>query len=222
MTEQSFFDSGAYERIFYSGGAPDLATRFIHWMLEKNNKTKSSTVLEVGGGEGFHVGYVDPSYDKYILSDIAERPLYGKAKVLQKSGKLLFLKSDAHNLTVENNSVDRVIMMCVLHHLSDVEQALSEARRVTCAGGTISIYLLCDPGFIYVTLRKLFLRTRTKHLGIDYELINAREHRNHYPGIKRLIYHVFRDDNVQEKKFPFPMFDFNLNLFSCIYIHKAI
>jgi phosphatidylethanolamine/phosphatidyl-N-methylethanolamine N-methyltransferase len=217
---QDFYD-GIYEAMFYSEGRATRATRFIHKGLERLPNKKNwnfPLTLEIGGGEGLHFEYVKSGFSRYILTDIRESELCEAAKIARESGLLTFEIQDAEKLTLENASVDRVIFACVLHHLKDPESALEEARRVVKSGGVVSIYLPCDPGFLYRKLRLFFTRSRARKLGLDYELYNVRQHINHYYQLNKLIGHVFRNDVIHETKFPFRLASYDVNVYSVFHI----
>ncbi len=218
--EEDFY-GGTYKAMFYSDGSSAVATKFLHTALERypNRKHLSFPLtLEIGGGEGLHFKYVHSEYDLYLLSDVRTSPLSPEAEMAKNSGKLQFIVENAERLSLENSTIDRVIFSCVLHHLNNPEAALNEARRVLKSGGMISIYLPCDPGFIYRQLRKVFTSRRSRTLGIDYELINVREHINHYYQLNKLIKEVFKEDVLRIRRFPFQFLNYDLNIFSIIHI----
>jgi phosphatidylethanolamine/phosphatidyl-N-methylethanolamine N-methyltransferase len=221
---KGFFESGFYKSLFYSGGLPGIATNFIHRALERLPPPKGAfypVTLEIGGGEGFHVEWVKPNYDKYILSDVQTRTLETAAQELQRQGRLEFRLLDAHRIELSDESVDRVILMCVLHHLDDPEKALNEARRVCRSGGLISIYLPCDPGLMYGVFRRLLLRKRVNELDLDYDLVSAREHRNHFPSLRILLEYVFRNDKISSRWFPLAALGFHFNFFVVFNVRKV-
>jgi ubiquinone/menaquinone biosynthesis C-methylase UbiE len=67
--------------------------------------------------------------------------------------KVQFRVADAANLNFVDNSFDRLFSTCLLHHVTNVDSAMSEWRRVVRSGGITSIYLLCDPGMLYRWIR---------------------------------------------------------------------
>ena len=214
-----FYQSGLYREIFYRAGISSWATKKMHLKLERfASEKRFSTTLEIGGGEGFHFDFVKENYDLYILSDIEKRPLSKFAKERQEVGSLEQITMDAHELQFATSSIDRVIMMCVLHHLKDPELALREARRVLKDGGLLSIYLPHDPSALYRIVRKILLWKTTKKLGIDYALINAREHKNHCYGIKIFLSREFLKDEIKVKRFPLNL-PHSLSFFSCYQIN---
>jgi phosphatidylethanolamine/phosphatidyl-N-methylethanolamine N-methyltransferase len=211
-----------YNELFYSRGIASIATRFIHIALEfKIRKENYPLVLEIGGGEGNHVPFVRHSYKKYTLSDIDRRPLNPVAAQLLTEKKLKFDLQNAHKLSYEANSFDRVVLMCVLHHLENPEKSLAEARRVLKPGGLASIYLPCDPGLVYRMTRSLLVGFRSKKLGLNYRLLNAQEHRNHVQSLELMVAHVFSKDSIRTLRFPFGIKFWNMNYFYVIHIHKG-
>ena len=213
------FYENTYKEMFYSNGASTWATRRIHKALELRTKQfNSKKILEIGGGEGFHVEYVDQNYNEYWLTDLDPRPLDGLAADLFRQGKLFIKKEDAAKLSFKTDTFDRVIFMCVLHHLNDLPNSLSEARRVVKNGGHVSIYLPCDPGIVYRFIRKIFTAKQAKRLNADYELLNALEHRNHFLGIYLVLKNVFNKDIMKIQKWPIPIPSWNLNLYYILHV----
>lgn len=210
-----------YRKLFYSKSPASAATNLIHRALEKRHrKNHFSKVLEIGGGEGFHVRHVQHSFDHYYLSDIEIRPLDDFAEDLKTKEKLTHIRKDSADLGFNDESFDRVILMCVLHHLPEIEKSLFEARRVTRTAGVVSIYLPCDPGLMYRFARFIFTNSRSKKLGIDYPLVNAREHRNHFNSINKILKHVFAQDDIVVRRSPFVIPSWNLNFYYIINISK--
>jgi phosphatidylethanolamine/phosphatidyl-N-methylethanolamine N-methyltransferase len=222
LSKESFF-SEKYKQFFYSDGASSWATRIIHKATEKEFKSnKNHALLEIGGGEGFHVPYVFPDFRNYTILDKVHRPLDTTAQALHAQKKLVQIIGDASNLQMSNDKYDRVILMCVLHHLQLIEESLQEARRVCSPGGIISIYLPCDPGFVYRSLRVIFTFRQARKLGINYKTINAFEHRNHVSSLMTIVKHVFAADAIVSKWRPFPIKTWNFNLFVILKITKRM
>lgn len=216
------FYENNYNELFYSRGIASIATRFIHIALEfKIRKENYPLVLEIGGGEGNHVPFVRHEYKEYTLSDIDRRPLNSVAAQLLVEKKLKFDIQDAHRLSYGPESFDRVVFMCVLHHLENPEKSLAEARRVLKPGGLLSIYLPCDPGIIYRMTRSLLVGFGSRKLGLNYKLLNAQEHRNHVQSLELMIDHAFSRDSIRTLRFPFGVKSWNMNYFYVIHICKG-
>lgn len=211
-----FYAENQYKALFYSGSDPtSRAAKIIQESIERNLPREFySKVLEIGGGEGFHVENVKHGYDEYHLTDIELRDLTDYASALKDRGQLYYYAVDAHSLQFENSSFDRIIFMCVLHHIARVEEALKEARRVVNNEGLVSIYLPCDPGAFYRFIRSIFISRKVKRLKINYKYLNALDHIGHFSAIDTLIRHVFAQDSIRIRKFPFPKLGWNFNIYN--------
>ena len=215
---ENFYDD-QYSKLFYQGGVAGSATKFIHNQTEGRLGTYSfPKVLEVGGGEGFHVPYVKHDFAGYYLTDISTRNLAKDALSLKVENRLTLVTTDAELLSFKNSCFDRVIFMCVLHHLNDPYRALKESLRVVKDKGLVTIYLPCDPGFSYRQLRKIALRSKLKKLNLNYNLINAKEHHKHVHGLDIFIKEVFKESKIVQKAFPFRIKIHDLNIFNVYHI----
>jgi phosphatidylethanolamine/phosphatidyl-N-methylethanolamine N-methyltransferase len=166
------------------------------------------------GGEGFHVPFVKHDFTSYYLTDISNRTLTRDALNLKVENRLISMTNDAEHLAFKTSCFDRVIFMCVLHHLNDPYKALQESLRVVRNKGLITIYLPCDPGFAYRQFRKIALRSNIKDLDLNYNLINAKEHHKHVHGLEIFIKEVLKESKIVQKAFPFRIKLHDLNIFN--------
>jgi ubiquinone/menaquinone biosynthesis C-methylase UbiE len=220
-----------YSKIHYRG-ILGLFTTGYHKKLESSKYVSSLSqprVLEVGAGSGEHLDFVANTFSKYTLTDLEIRePILDllQRERSKSDNRLNFKKANVENLPFRDESFDRVISTCLLHHLNSVEGALTEIRRVTRNGGLVSIYLPCDPGFFYRIIRHVFSHIKMSRLpGMNIKKVKylwAEEHKNHFLGILVLIKNVFSKDKIHIKRYPFPFFSWNFNLFLVIQIeiHK--
>jgi ubiquinone/menaquinone biosynthesis C-methylase UbiE len=113
-----------YDKVQFLAGGKHVLRRLQPVLAE----TKGDSVLDVGGGTG-NATLILPSLRSYICLDNDPMKLSGlKRKQLSLNGLL----GDATNIPLCNKSVDDVLCLNVLHHLSD-DQVLSfvrEAARV--------------------------------------------------------------------------------------------
>lgn len=213
---RGYYD-GAYAETNYAG-ARGRFTNFYHRMLERpfGPEEHLSRVIEVGSGHCEHVRFVRHSFDEYLMTDLTDHtynPLGGR-----QDDRVRFETADAQDLHHGDGSFDRLVCTCVLHHLSDPDRALKEWRRVVKPGGSISIYLPCDPGMLYraarwgTTHRYQRKLERQGKLN-DHLYLWAREHPNHVLGLRQLIRANFRADRVARTVFPLPVLSWNWNLF---------
>jgi SAM-dependent methyltransferase len=192
--------------------------------MEQNHRENVhfESVLEIGANRGEHLGYVRHSFDSYFLTDIQayDRSVLPSTEI--RSG-LVFQKEDATHLTFKDQTFNRVLCSCVLHHVSDAESALTELRRVLKNGGSADIFLSSDPGFLFRLGRYIGPVREAKKLGLDgvKRLVDARDHRNHVAGLTRLIRHVFRDDMISERSYPVRYMSWNLSFWKMFHIVKT-
>lgn len=205
----------AFNKIHYSG-AIGIYSGILHRGLEKNTKPFYSRVLELGAGSGEHLQFVQHNFDEYICLDL-ELP----DKLPIRLG-VKFVQGDAEKLTYQEGEFDRVLNVCLLHHVSSAEKVLREMRRVTKTGGQINIFLPCDPGMVYRWIRHWTTHKKTsKVMKKPMHFVKymwAIEHKGHFLAVKSLITEIFKEDRVRVKRYPFQFFSWNANLF----VHYSI
>ncbi len=183
----------------------------------KNNNGKS--ILELGVGEGEHIQFVSANYDRYVAYDIDGERL----KLINEFGipKLEIQQGDAQKLDFPDTTFDRIIVTCLLVHLDDPEKALREWERVLKRGGTLTMYVPCEPGMALKIFRKLVMKPKAKKMGYDgYDLFIARDHKTSADRVITLCRHIFGDGKMAVKYYPFLIKSWYLNLFSVIHIKK--
>ena len=208
--EAKFLDSHDYAN-HVEKNANGLFHALTHKALEKNSKSYYSKILEVGAGNGQHLKFLKSNFDKYTMVDL-EIP-----ENVSKTFKTEYVKGDIHKLPFADCSYDKLILTCVLHHLSDPIKALSELRRVARDGGEITILLPSDPGIIFRFLRKIFADPGLKRKKVEnITLLRAIDHRNHVASLLAMIKFVFVNDKLRIIGYPAKMKLWNLNLFFII------
>lgn len=210
--QTTLWEGDQYEKVLYSG-CSGLGMKIIHRHLEGPFKKTEyfQRCLEVGAGEGQHQAYVRHGYDQYINFDVripSKRP-----------GGVPFVQADTEALPFKENTVDRLISTCVLHHLVNPERALKEWRRVTKPGGRMSFILATDPGFLH-RLARWASTARAHDETYNHDLEMAREHRNHAWALWKQINHVLGHDEVTVRGLPFPWFTWNFNISLAIDVVK--
>lgn len=97
---------------------------------------KIDTLLEIGAG----FGRLTPEYlyraKRIILVDPSSK-LLKIARANIKNKKVRFIQSTMDNLTskIKNNSADVILLIRVLHHIDDVDNAFKLIRRLLVDGG---------------------------------------------------------------------------------------
>ena len=211
-----------YDKVFGGSGFASWAKSKSHEYLEGPfPSNRDMSLLELGAGKGEHFRYVTNDFDEYVMVDLFEKPTEaeweGDSRVSWHVGDIcdVGLFSGRH--------FDRVIMTCVLHHLESPLRGLLNIERLVAPGGTFSLYLPTDPGLLSRLARAAFITPKAEANGFkDYELVNAREHRNHYWGLRTEIENVFKSWTFRTLFWPTSIPVADINAFSILQIRKPI
>lgn len=213
-----YYCSGNYDADLFSG-ASGFAMKAFQMLMEKpfTQNHRFPLTVEVGSGAGGHLRYVRHSYDQYLMTDIRD---YRPDKSPQPLKPFLF--ANAEGLPFADNSVDRLVSTCLLHHVTNPFSALSQWRNAVRPGGSMTIFLPCDPGLLWRLGRQVGPRRKALKHGVDYDFLMAVSHRNHVGSIMAILNTVFKRDKVRRFGFPAPFFSsWNLNLAFVYQITKA-
>ena len=209
-----------YEKSFeglYATGFTGLLKGFVHKIMELPfSNSKSEKILEVGAGSGTHLNYVGANFKEYYATDIV---VNGDLRSKGMPEKIFVLAQDAQKLDFESTNFDRVIATCLIAHLDNPIQALSEWRRVAKDGGNITIYIPCEPGLLLRLFRFIFLLPKSLLKGVSsFNSSIVLEHRNSYLFIKHAIKNEFANDKIKLTRYPFPFLSWNFNIFAVVNI----
>jgi len=133
---------------------------------------------------------------------------------------ITFAQADALDLPWYDETFDRVLNTCVIHHVSDPELALSEIRRVLRPGETADIFLTSDPGIAFRLARRLGPLSSAKLRGLG-DVKRRVDARDHIGGLHVSLKHVFRNDGSAESTYPIPRMPWNPTLFHTFRIMKS-
>lgn len=181
-----------YAKVFGGGGITGWAYRKTHKFLEAPfSSNKDLRILEVGAGQGEHLPFVAADYEEYLMLDLVHPP---ENPSWRADSRISWQVGDIGDEDVLPGQIfDRVIMTCVLHHVESPRRALLNIERLVTPGGTFSMYLPTDPGLMSRLVRAALIIPKAKRMGFfDYALVNAREHRNHFWGLRLEVREVFR------------------------------
>jgi SAM-dependent methyltransferase len=185
-----------------------------------NSSLSNLCILEVGAGQGEHIEYVKNEFSEYVCLDLFEKP---KNWTHQYDQRLLWMKGDISKLDFDGKKFDRIIVMCVFHHLKDPFPALKNIESLLNDDGVLTFFLPSDPGVLNRMNRKIFVSPKAKKLGFsDYALVNAIEHRNHYWGLKLLVDCIFMNYKIDKRYYPLNIPSANLSLFSIWNVQKRL
>ena len=212
----TFYESD-YDELTYGEGLAGLLRR-SHDLLERpfGAEWHFPQVLEVGAGGGQHWQALRHGYDRYLMTDLSESRVEVLARRFREQEAVICERQDASALTLENDSIDRLITAHVLEHLIQPETALAEWERVLKPGGLMSILLPCDPGLLWRLGRSFGPRRRAQAKGVPYDYLMAREHVNSVFNLRAILKHHFPD--FTESWYPARLPSADLNLFYCCHI----
>jgi phosphatidylethanolamine/phosphatidyl-N-methylethanolamine N-methyltransferase len=204
-----------------SNGILSVLWKYPHKLMEKPFRNNVGLrILELGFGEGEHIGFVESGYQEYVATDIDSERLNRMQGRMPANAKTM--ACDALQLPFEAESFDRVIATCLIAHLPDPEKAMSEWRRVLKPGGKLTIYVPCEPGFSLRLFRKLFTAPKAKKLGFDgFNLYISRDHINDAFRVLNIAAEVFRSDSFKQVYRPFYLRSWYLNLFCIVQVTKG-
>jgi phosphatidylethanolamine/phosphatidyl-N-methylethanolamine N-methyltransferase len=209
----SRFYRDCYGDVFNSSGLVGWSYRQTHRAVEaRHPDSRGLSILEIGAGTGEHLAFVDPRFDRYVMVDLSPAPAN---PAWAGDDRVSWVQGDVCRPILDDAAYDRVISMCVLHHVDDPGAVLANVRRWLRPGGTFTLFLPSDPGLLNRLNRRLLVTPRARRLGFDhYEVVNAREHHNHYWGLKHELEFRFRDWQVRRRYKPFGIPAAGLSLYS--------
>jgi len=213
----SEYYSSTYQNYLFNGGSQGRGIEYFEKAVEKFWKIEiPARVLEIGGGSGEHLKYINYiPIDEYISLDIRAPQSTSHTKELPSEllNKVKFVIGNAQSLQFPDHEFDRVFTTCLLHHVDDVLAVLLEARRVTRVGGEIAFIVPTYPGLLNQFVKRIIsypkLRRVTK---TRPELLYALDHKNHVGSILELIRFVFSTDDLEFYYRPSRLKSWNLNL----------
>jgi SAM-dependent methyltransferase len=131
-------------------------------------------LLEVGSGIGVDsIQLARCGFDVTAI-DLTENAIAVARKFAERRGvKIDFRLGNAERLDFPDESFDAIYSFGVLHHTPDIEQAVSEVRRVLRPGGTAYVMLYHRDSLVNLTHKVLRLpyespRDRTDHCPVVY------------------------------------------------------
>lgn len=211
-------DSNQFYRYHYDAvmgvGLVGLLWRLIHKLMDFPFRNATDLrIVEVGAGSGQHRDLTKLKFFRYLETDIrVPERIFDRA--LRD-----FKQADAHTLeNYSNGEFNLLIATCLLVHLDNPKIALSTWKRVVQEGGSIVLYVPCEPGLVLRFTRFFTTRRRVEKQGFNHKVLHWQEHRNHFIGMDVLIREIFCDSQIRVLRFPFQFLPWNFNLFYIYYI----
>lgn len=111
-------------------------------IIRRHLPTGGLELLDVGGGPGVHAGWLASDGHTVRLIDPIPNHVEAARRLGRSDERITASVGDACHLDVESSSMDAVLLLGPLYHLTDRAdrlQALSEARRVVRPGGPVFV-----------------------------------------------------------------------------------
>ena len=212
-----------YTKTFNSKGIAKWSYELTHKKVESQYdrysfNLENPRILEVGAGKAEHFSFVKPTFAEYVNLDLYPEPNDYPGK---SDARVKWIQGNILNISGLDSFYDRIIVMCVLHHVDNPDLAIKNILSLLAPGGTLSVFLPSDPGFLNRLNRRLFINPRVKKLGFfDYEIVNAREHHNHYWSLNAELKYQTLNYKRKVTYYPFRIPLASLSLFSVWTITK--
>jgi phosphatidylethanolamine/phosphatidyl-N-methylethanolamine N-methyltransferase len=210
-----------YSQINISADPSSIAFRFLHTKIEQACPAgEFREILEVGANSGEHIPFVPKSWDSYVALDL-RLPTVEIIKEYDPVG-VSFQQGNVESMSFRDDSFDRCISTCVMHHVDSPEAAFREILRVTKINGIMSIAVPNDPGIFYRFLRQITSVRRAKKVDLceELDLVHALEHKNHFLAIDSILRWVYLDQEIQVSRFPNILKYWQLNFLTVYTVRK--
>lgn len=190
MTENQFEYDNVYR--VYNTIAPHFDTsRIIVWPkveefieLFKPN----STILDIGCGNGKNMGHRTDCY--YIGIDNCENLI----QLCKSKPNCEYLISNCLQLPIEDNSMDYIMSIAVIHHLSTIDrriESLKEISRVLKKGGQGLIY-------VWAFEQPKFKNETKQDVMVKWNLQKKYNKNSEQDELFHRYYHLFIENELQE------------------------
>jgi len=177
------YEEGVERERLVHGGAGRLEYLRTRELLARYLPPPPVTVLDVGGGAGVYaLPLAKEGYSVHLIDPV---PLHVEqarvASVLQRDAPLTSAEvGDARRLMCDDNSVDAVLLLGTLYHLTSQDdrlQALREAYRVVRPGGMVAAAAISRFASTYDGLLRGFLEDSTFEEIVERD-VREGQHRN--------------------------------------------
>lgn len=134
MSKLCDYEGSAYRTEFWEGQERDYEDAAERIALGKLLPPRGEMLVEVGPGFG-RLADLYQGYRRVILADHARSMLLEARERWGKDDRFTFVAADLHRLPLVDGAAEALVIVRVLHHVSDVPMALSELARVVAPGG---------------------------------------------------------------------------------------
>ena len=146
----------------YENQAEKMALKRLLKLIPKSQR---GSIIDIGAGFGRLTPDYAPLFQNCLLVEPSEKLLAEAKKINRRYDNLSFKESYVEKLPVEKESFDVVLMVRVAHHLPDLEEMITEVKRI----------LKPDGYFIMEFANKMHFKNRLEAL-IKFNFIFFRSH----------------------------------------------
>lgn len=125
------YEDSNYETDFWVGKDRDYEDTVERIALRRLLPPQGHTLVDIGAGFG-RLADLYSGYDRVVLVDYSRSMLrQAQERLGRDDSRYIFVASNVYNLPLADAVADTVVMVRVIHHLTDVASALSELARIT-------------------------------------------------------------------------------------------
>jgi ubiquinone/menaquinone biosynthesis C-methylase UbiE len=129
------YEESNYRTDFWEGQSREYEDAVERIALRALLPAKGQRLLDIGAGFG-RLADLYGGYTQVILLDYSRSQLeYARARLGDE--RFIYVAADIYHLPLATNAVDAVVMVRVLHHLSDVSLALAQIGRALRPQGSL-------------------------------------------------------------------------------------
>ena len=188
---QELFEQNNVHLVYDKIASHFSTTRIMIWPKVQdfiNNLPSNSTILDIGCGNGKNMGTREDC--QYIGIDIC------KNLIQQASSKpnCNYLVSNCLTIPLPDNSMDYIMSIAVIHHLSTPErrlQSLMEMNRLLKPGGKALIY-------VWAFEQPKFKNELEQDVMVKWSLQKKYNTENQQDDILNRYYHLFREKELED------------------------
>ncbi|MEZ4658384.1 MAG: class I SAM-dependent methyltransferase [Caldilineaceae bacterium] len=123
------YEGSHYQTDFWIGKGRDYEDQVERMVLDRLVPKKGTRVAEIGAGFG-RLADLYLGYEQIILFDYSRTLLREAVERWGTDPRFLFVAGNIYQLPFADEVLDTLIMVRVMHHLADVEAALTQIKRV--------------------------------------------------------------------------------------------
>ena len=112
-----------------------ITLRAVKKIISENNTL--GTVLDVGCGAGTQAFHLKGLYNHYIGVDYAEKLIEVGRKITKNLDNVTLIDSNIKDINLEDKSVDTILIVGGLHHMTDFDEIFRVFKKVAKPGANL-------------------------------------------------------------------------------------